>query len=482
VLAPYGAVGTQFYNGVISGAGGIVQRGGCTTILAGANTYSGGTFPTASTIAFGSDTVGNVTSGPIGTGPLFVVPELPNATGSGTVLAYGGARTIANPIQYPSATNNQTLIIGGTNQLTFSGPIVLQGQDGLGTYNNRIFQANNTAPTIFSGVISDGGLGFGITKTGTNALYLDNGANTYTGPTTNSAGLLAGLGTLAGPVIVLTNASIGGGSAASIGTLTINGNLTLSGNVFIRLDKPLAQSNDVVSVGGTLANSGAGTVTVTNIGVAALVAGDRFVLFSKALANGGTLTVTGGLTAGLAWTNNLALDGSISVLAAAVVTPPVIIMPPSGSVVVQGGTATLSVVASTSTGTTNYQWQLNSNTITAGNASGLSTSALTITNFQAANVGYYRVVVSDGTSSTNSSNADLSLATAPTIGNSVVSGKTLTLQIPTQVGPTYLVQTNGNLASTNWQTVSTITGDGSTHPFSIGTTNPPQLFIRVKMQ
>jgi hypothetical protein len=50
------------------------------------------------------------------------------------------------------------------------------------------------------------------------------------------------------------------------------------------------------------------------------------------------------------------------------------------------------------------------------------------------------------------------------------------------VGPTYLVQTNGNLASTNWQTVSTITGDGSTHPFSIGTTNPPQLFIRVKMQ
>jgi len=108
VLAPYQPNGSQTYNGVISGNGGIIQRGNGTTVLNGQNTYTGGTIPTAGTIGFGANstpTSGTVTSGPIGTGALLIAPELPNATGSGTVLAFGGARTIANPIQYPSATN-----------------------------------------------------------------------------------------------------------------------------------------------------------------------------------------------------------------------------------------------------------------------------------------------------------------------------------------------------------------------------------------
>lgn len=313
VLAPYNSTGSQTYSGVISGNGGLVQRANGTTILTGANTYAGGTFPTTGTIALGSDTVGNVVSGPIGTGPLFVVPELPNATGSGTVLAYGGARTIANPIQYPSATNNQTLIIGGTNQLTFSGNIALQGQDGLGTFSNRTFQANNTAPTIFSGVISDNGSAFGITKSGTGTLYL-NAANTYTGVTTNSAGVLAGTGSLAGSVVVKTNASIGGGSAAAIGTLTVGGNLTIEsgGGGFFRANRSGFVS-DKVLVAGTLASSGAGKITVTNLG-SALQLGDTFAVFNKAVTGGNTLVVTGAVTAGLTWTNKLAVDGTIQVV------------------------------------------------------------------------------------------------------------------------------------------------------------------------
>lgn len=314
VLAPYGATGTQTYNGAISGVGGIVQRGNNTTILAGASTYSGGTFTTAGTIAFGSDTSGNVTSGPIGTGPLFVAPEINGANGSGTVLAYGGARTIANPVQYPSATNSQTLIIGGTNQLTFSGPVDLQGQDATGTQNNRTFQVANTAPTIFAGVVGDNGSGFGLTKTGAGALYLNNAANTYTGATTNSAGLLAGSGSLAGSVVVKTNASIGGGSAATIGTLTVGGDLTFEngGGGFFRVNRSGFVS-DKVSVAGTLAGSGAGRITVTNLG-STLQLGDTFTLFNKAVTGGNTLVVTGAVSAGLTWTNKLAVDGTIQVV------------------------------------------------------------------------------------------------------------------------------------------------------------------------
>lgn len=319
VFAPYNANGTQTFNGVISGAGGMVQRGTGTTILNNSgNTYSGGTFATAGNIAFGVDSIptsGTVTSGPIGTGPLFVEPELGSANGSGTVLAANGARTIANPIEYPTSTNNQTLIIGGTNSLTFTGPYALNGQNENSTVVNRTLQVNNTGVTILSGAITDNGLGFGLTKTGTNALYL-NGASTYTGNTTNTAGLLAGTGSLASSVVVTTNGSIGGGSAAGPGTLTLNGNLTLTnGNGFFRVNR--SGTSDQVSVGGTLVAGGLGTINVSNVGTT-LQPGDTFNIFNKAVTGGSTLTVAG---ANVNWTNKLALNGSIQVLSAIVNYP-----------------------------------------------------------------------------------------------------------------------------------------------------------------
>ena len=307
VLAPYEASsGTQTYNGVISGNGGIVQRGGGTTILNGANTFTGGTTPTTGSIGLGNDAA-------LGAGVLNIAPESGSGSSSGTIFASGGPRTIANTIQYPSGTNNQTLIIGGTNNITFTGGFNLAGADLTGNPTNRTIRTDNSGATTFSGVISDNsGNNIGLIKTGTNALYL-NGANTYAGTTTVSAGRLAGSGTIAGPVIVQTNTAIGGGTAAAIGTLTVGGDLSFTnGNVFIRVNKALspAQSNDMVSASGNLNYTGTGTITVTNVGPA-IAAGDRFVLFNKAVANAGTMTVVG---AGMNWTNQLATDGSIVAL------------------------------------------------------------------------------------------------------------------------------------------------------------------------
>jgi len=329
-LAPYETGGSQIYNGIISDTGALIQRGSGTTILNGTNTYSGGTTPTAGTIGLGTNTyptVGTVLNGPIGTGPLFLAPVVPDLTGSGTLFASGGARTIANLIQYPSATNNLTLIIGGTNTLTFTGPIALQGQDSTGTNNARTFQVNNTGLTTFSGVISDGGSGFGLIKTGTNTLALNN-TETYSGPTAVSAGTLqvngqlaaasavtvssnatlAGTGIINGAVTVNAGGTLAPGTSA-IGTLTISNNLTLNGNLLFKVQKGVSPSNDVASVSGTLTNGGTGTLTVTNLGPA-LAVGDKFKLFNKPLTNGAALTVTG---AGAVWVNNLQVDGSISV-------------------------------------------------------------------------------------------------------------------------------------------------------------------------
>ena len=329
VLAPYQPLGSQTYNGVISGVGGIVQRGNGTTFLNGLNTYSGGTFITAGAVAFGINTVGTVASGPICTGPLYVSTESGAAAGgggTGQVLASGGARTIANPIQYPNNTNNQTILIGGTNNLTFTGPLTLNGNDGLGSPTNRTIQVTNTGLTTLSGVISDGGLGFGLIKTGVGVLALDN-AETYTGPTTNSAGILqidgslaaasavtvssnatlSGTGTINGTVTVNAGGTLAPGTT-SLGTLTINNVLTLAGNVKVRVNRSGFVS-DQANVTNTLSNTGTGSVMVTNLGTA-LHVGDTFAVFNKAVTGGGTLKVIG---AGVGWNNQLAVNGTIIV-------------------------------------------------------------------------------------------------------------------------------------------------------------------------
>jgi autotransporter-associated beta strand protein len=346
-LAFYQPSGSQTYNGVISGNAALIQRGSGLTILNGQNTYVGGTIPTTGVIGIGANstpTVGTVTSGPLGTGPLFIVPELPNATGSGTVLAFGGAHTIANPLQYLSGTNNQTLIVGGTNALTFSGPVTLNGNDGLGGATNRIYQITNTALTTLSGVVSDGSAGFGLVKTGNGILALNN-TESYSGPTLISNGVLQVNGSLAAAsaVTVATNGALGGigtvngavtvqtGGAvapgASIGTLALNNGLTLAGNLSIEVNRTNSQTSDRMNVNGTLLNIGTGTVNIANLGPP-LVQGDTFTLFNKALTNGNLMTITGGSAL---WTNNLALNGTITVLTAVATTPGPITFSVSGT-------------------------------------------------------------------------------------------------------------------------------------------------------
>lgn len=391
-FAPYQSGGIQIYNGVISGLGGLIQRGSGLTVLNGQNTYSGGTIPSNGSLGFGANTVGSVTSGPIGTGPLFIATEVGSTTGNGIVLAWGGPRTIANPLQYQSATNNLTFILGGTNALTFSGPFTLNGNDGLGTLTNRILQGDNTNVTTFSGVISDGGQGFGIIKTGSGIVAFSN-TETYTGPTTvsngtlringalNAAsivtvatnGILGGTGAINGPVTVQPYGSIAPG--ASLGTLTINNNLTLAGNLNIELNKSASPTSDRTVVSGTLANSGTGRVTVSNLGPA-LAAGDKFFLFNKAITSGNTLTVSG---AGAYWQNDLAVDGSITVRPLPVITaavPGVNNITLSGINGIAGGT--YYVLASTNVATALTSWTtIQTNTFGVGGS--FTTPAIPVT-------------------------------------------------------------------------------------------------------
>ena len=229
--------------------------------------------------------------------------------------------------------------------LAGAGTVLNNGTAGAGTGTLTIDGTTKTTSSDFSGVIRDtdtatfttanSNLVTAITKNGGTTQILS-GLNTYTGPTTvnggtllingdqsaatglvtvNSGGTLGGTGIIGGEV---TNTGTIAPGAGGIGTLTIHSNLTLGGNLLFDVNKSLAQSNDFLNVSGILANAGTGVLTLTNIGSSALVVGDSFKLFSQAVGNGLALTISG--PANVTFTNNLEVDGSISVLSAAVAT------------------------------------------------------------------------------------------------------------------------------------------------------------------
>lgn len=328
----------------------VVKAGGELDVLAGA-IYIGGKDAGAGdtgtgyvTIEGGAVNIGGSVSTPFYLNPFAVAGSVLNLDGgvlttSVPIVDGGGNRAVVNL--------NGGILRAGANTVLLGNP----GNYALGTYNVRNggeivdtqgYDATIGAAQRHSNVSGDNEIDGGLTKLGTGSLTLLAGS-TYNGGTTVSAGTLlvnnaTASGTGEGSVVVQTNGTLGGSGTvggavtvesggtlspgpSAIGTLTINSNLTLAGNLFVRINKSASPSNSLVAVSGTLTNSGNGTVTVANLGTAALQAGDSFQLFSQPLLNGQALTITPAPGSGLAWNNNLAVNGSIAVVSTAVQVP-----------------------------------------------------------------------------------------------------------------------------------------------------------------
>jgi len=247
----------QTLSGIIRGTG-LLQVNSGTLTLSGANTYSGGTTISGGTLQVGA----GGTNGSVGTG---------NITDNGVVVF--------------NRSDNVTF----TNVINGAGSVV---QFGSGTLTFADVNTYTGPTTVSNGT-----------------LFIN---RTSASPTIVVGGTLGGNGVVSAPVTLFAGATLSpGASAGAIGTFTNNGDMNLGGNVAIDVNKSLAQSNDFVVVTGMLTNTGTGTLTVSNLGPA-LAVGDKFTPFSQPLQNGAALTVTG---AGANWANNLAVDGSISVIA-----------------------------------------------------------------------------------------------------------------------------------------------------------------------
>jgi len=357
----------------------------------GQNTYAGGTYIAGGSIMLGDG--GTAGAGSIVGSVLFTNTTTPFDTFRSfgfnrpddftftNVLA--SAPTLVTGAGASPAANQGAVVKWNTNKVTLTanntysgGTIVSNGVLVVGNGGTTGAIGTNTAnvqgsllfnrsdAVTFSGGITGTGL---VAQVGSGTLTLS-GGNTLTGSTVVSNGTLVIAVQNVGGELDVRGGKLIAGSAASVSTLNVASNMNISaGTVTVNLNKSLSPSNTIYAVAGTATASG-GTLKLVNLG-SSLVAGDKFYVFTNAVAGGATMTVSG---LGYTFNNNLASDGSVSV--ATVLPPPALSFATSGA---GGTTLTLSWPASW----TGLHVQSQTNSISVG----LSSNWVTIPGTDASN-------------------------------------------------------------------------------------------------
>jgi fibronectin-binding autotransporter adhesin len=324
-----GSLGTWLQSGGTNYAGGWVSIGrGATsgdTSPTGLLVVSGGLFDQTSTgngLLVGEQGTGTLTISNAGV----VISEANNIgvamgwnQGIGTVNLDSGGTLVANFVQQGS----------GSSTFNFNGGVLRAGSATRLNFMSGLTAANVLAGAVIDtstntiGIaqpLLDGGMGGGLTKNGTGTLLLE-GANLYSGTTTVKAGTLGGIGSLTGPLVVQSGASLAPGDA--IGAFTVNNTVSLAAGsrTVMELNKTNAPSSDQL-LGATSLTYG-GTLVLHNLG-GPLATKDTFTLFSAGSYHGtfsGVESQTPGQT--VTWDiTQLAVNGTVKVASVAPATPP----------------------------------------------------------------------------------------------------------------------------------------------------------------
>jgi autotransporter-associated beta strand protein len=140
---------------------------------------------------------------------------------------------------------------------------------------------------------------------------------------------LKGSGSVVGAVVSPSGSTVSPG--ASIGAISVNGNVTLGGNTVMEIAlNASVKSGDLLAASGTLDLGG--TLTVTYSGDK-LQTGDAFTLFTAGTFANEFTNVNLPVISGVVWTNMTSIDGTIAVLSAPVPAQPTV----SGAAQLPGG-------------------------------------------------------------------------------------------------------------------------------------------------
>lgn len=308
------------------------------------------TFNRAEDYTFSGNIVGAVTNVGTGVGQI-------NPAQAGRVIQSGsGVLTLTGNNTYPFGTtiNAGTLVVGngGTSGTIGNGAVT---DNGVLVFN----RAGNLSVAAINGVGSVVQYGPGTTTL--------TASNSATGPTTVSNGTLVVSGRYLGGDLLVEGGTVTPAASGTVAVLDVAGNMTINGGtVLLALNKALAPSNSVVNLTNEVTLT-AGTVTATGgtlkliNGGPALVAGDKFTLFSQPVTGGALLTI---VSPGFTVANNLAVDGSVTVTA--------VLPPPTITATVSGGNTLNLTWPAAWTGGVHVQGQTNAITV------GLSNNWVTI--------------------------------------------------------------------------------------------------------
>ena len=234
--------------GIIVAGGGSVQIGPGD---ASGNTYSGTTTVRAGNLLLNGNDFGSTGNYVLGSSSASRAVELGDSGTQSTDtirLLAQGAYTINHNISVNSYGSLSVIGANSSYACTFAGDISLA--------KNVALQSQANQATTFSGQISDGNAGIGVSIVNSGTVILT-GSNSYSGGTAVNAGTLlvnntSSSGTGSGAVTVAANATLGGtgaiggnvtfaGGALALFTkgtpLTIAGSLTLSANI-VHLNLP----------------------------------------------------------------------------------------------------------------------------------------------------------------------------------------------------------------------------------------------------
>ena len=240
------ADGTATYDldisAVISNANSLATAGAGTLRLSGTNTYGGFTFLQGGTVAIANDAA-------FGTSTVFF---------AGTVQADGTDRAIGNQFWF----GNGSATFSGTNNLTFSGNVVLQFLDTTAAFSNT-----GGSNTFFTGVVSGGAGTFGLTKNGAGGLVLAGSlSNTYGGQTVINEGTLFLNKNSGAQAIVGSSITIGDGTGSDLLSLQQSNQIadgvpvTINSSGTLDLQANSEAIGSLTMTGGTV--NGTGTLTL----------------------------------------------------------------------------------------------------------------------------------------------------------------------------------------------------------------------------